>query len=110
MPLSRRYSPELAPSEGSLFGMDYSNVIPPGVGIDIGQCSAWENVNPPVPTTLLTVGEVQIVGRTLIAFIEATGNAGQSPEGIDFQIRWIAFDSEGGVWPRTALVLCAQTS
>lgn len=106
MPLSRRYSPELAPNEGSLFGMDFSFVIPPGVGIDFGQCGAWENTNPPVPTTLLTVGDVQVIGRTLIAFIESSGGA----EGIDFQIRWIAFDSEGGVWPRTALVLCAQTS
>ena len=86
--------------------MDYSNVIPPGVGIDIGECGAWTNNANPVPTTLLTVGDVSIVGRTLIAFIESSNAA----EGIDFQIRWIAFDSEGGVWPRTALVLCAQTS
>lgn len=107
MPLSRRYSPELAPNEGSLFGMDYSYVIPPGVGINIGQCAAWENSNPPVPSTLLTVGDVSVIGRTLVAFIEANDPAA---EGIDFQIRWIAFDTEGGVWPRTALVLCAQTS
>lgn len=107
MPLSRRYSPELAPNEGSLFGMDFSSVIPPGVGIDFGECAVVQNTQPVQDaSTMITVGTVQVVGRTLIAFIESNQNA----EGRDFQVRWIAFDSEGGVWPRTALVLCAQTS
>jgi hypothetical protein len=30
--------------------------------------------------------------------------------GTDYQIKWTATDSAGNVWPRTALVLCADTS
>ena len=106
MPLSRRYSPELAPNEGSLFGMDFSAILPPGVGIALGQCAAFTNTVPPQATTLLTVGDVSIVGRTLVAFIEASPQA----SGVDFQISWIAFDTQDNVWPRVGLVLCAPTS
>lgn len=108
MALTRRYSPEMAPNEGSMFGMDFSAIIPPGVGISLGQCAAWRNAFPRVPAPLneLVVGNVQIVGRTLIAFIEAFGPA----QGNDYQLEWTAFDTQGNVWPRTGLLLVSPTS
>lgn len=86
--------------------MDYSAVIPPGVGIALGQCACFTNTNPPVASSLLTIGDVSIIGRTLVAFVEADPAA----IGVDFQIQWIAFDTQSNVWPRVGLVLCAPTS
>ena len=39
MPLSRRYSPEHPPGEECAFGLDYSPLIPVGVGIATGTLS-----------------------------------------------------------------------
>jgi hypothetical protein len=105
MPLSRRYTPEHPPGEEATFGMDFSYVIPLGVGIASGTVTVWVNVVPPVQdSTNWTIGTVSVLGRVLYASL--TGGV----EGTDYQIRWSATDTDGKVWPRTALCLCAQTS
>ena len=104
MPLSRRYSPEHAPGESCTFGMDYSFVIPPGVGLASGAVTIWTNVATPVEDGSWTIGAVSVLGRVLYASL--TGGV----EGTDYQIRWVATDTDGNAWPRTALCLCAQTS
>jgi hypothetical protein len=43
-------------------------------------------------------------GRALYAML-AGGVAGT-----DYQLKWTALDTAGRTWPRTALVLCADTS
>jgi hypothetical protein len=104
MPLSRRYTPEFCPGESSVIGLDLSTVIPPGVGISTGTLAIFTNVATPVASTDFTIGEVTIRGRTLYASISG------GVDGKDYQLRWKATDTEGNVWPRTALLLCAQTS
>jgi hypothetical protein len=105
MALSRRYTPEHPPGEKAIFGLDFSPIIPPGVGIASGTVAVWINSVPPASnTTDWTIGAVSVSGRALYASL--TGGV----EGTDYQIRWIATDTDGNVWPRTALVLCAQTS
>lgn len=104
MPLSRRYSPEFAPGEASNIGLDYSPLIPPGVGISSGTLLIYTNTANPQPSSDITVGAVTIMGRTVYAFISG------GVEGKDYQLRWTAYDTNGNVWPRTCLLLCAQTS
>lgn len=85
--------------------MDYSFVIPVGVGISTGTVTVWVNSVPPTQdTTDWTIGAVSVLGRVLYASL--TGGV----EGTDYQIRWSATDTDGMIWPRTALCLCAQTS
>lgn len=105
MPLSRRYTPEHPPGEVCKFALDYSFLIPPGVGLVSGEVEIWTNTPGDVqPSHDWTIGPVEIEGRTVHA--ELTGGT----EGTDYQIRWTVRDTRGNVWPRTVLVLCAQTS
>lgn len=104
MPLSRRYSPEWAPGESSVIGLDYSFLIPPGDGITGGTLSVWTNKASPQPSNDFVVGPVGVLGRTIYA------NLSGGVEGTDYQLRWAASDTRGQYWPRTTLLLCAQTS
>ncbi|MBO0863666.1 MAG: hypothetical protein J2P16_01150 [Mycobacterium sp.] len=105
MPLSRRYSPEKPPAEVTRFGMDFSPVLPPGVGITSGTVELWTNTPGDIaPTTELTAEPVKILGRAVYA--QLSGGI----EGTDYQVRWKITDTAGNTWQRTALVLCAQTS
>lgn len=106
MPLSRRYTPEIAPGESSVFGMDYSTLVPPGVGLAAGALAFLTNTQPPAATAQLTAGPVSVHDRMLYARVTAAGAAA----GGDFQLVWTATDTDGNVWPRTGLVLCAPTS
>jgi hypothetical protein len=105
MPLSQRYQPEHPPGEICTFGLDFSFIIPPHVGIESGLVEIWTNTPGDVqPSGDWVIGPVEVEGRTLYAVLQG------GIEGTDYQIRWIATDTHGNVWPRTALVLCAQTS
>jgi hypothetical protein len=105
MPLSRRYTPEHPAGESCLFGLDFSYVIPVGVGILSGQLDIFTNVVPPVVAdTDWTKGTVSVQGRVLYA----TLSGGVS--GTDYLLRWTATDTDGNVWPRTGMILVADTS
>lgn len=106
MPLSRRYRPEWAPGEGASIGMDFSPLIPPGVGIASHAINVLINSIPPAPITSadFTFGDGGIEGRIVWQFMQ-----GGVP-GRDYQIHWEATDTNGNIWPRTALLLCADTS
>lgn len=113
MPITRRYTPELAPAESCLIGMNFDAVIPPGVGIDHGALMIFTNTVPRQPvhtpqadTGLFVVGDVQVQERTLYARITVSDLA----EGQDFQFWWTAADTDGNFWPRSAMALCAATS
>jgi len=106
MPLSRRYSPEIAPGEACNIGLDYSPLIPPGIGISSGTLTLWTNSATPSPSSDMTIGTVTVAGRTVYARINALDVA----LGKDYQLRWVAIDTAGNVWPRTCLLLCAHTS
>jgi hypothetical protein len=105
MPISRRYTPEHPPGESCPFGMDYSYVIPPGIGIAGGSLAIWTNTQPPVEANGdWNIGAVQVLGRAI--YCQLSGGV----EGTDYQLRWTAIDTRGNAWPRVGLVLCAQTS
>lgn len=105
MPLSRRYTPEFSPGESCNIGLDFSYIIPPGVGITAGALAIFTNTASPQPADAdFTIGPVMVQGRALYAMLSG------GVLGTDYQLHWNAIDSEGNVWPRTALMLCAYTS
>jgi hypothetical protein len=105
MPLSRRYRPEHPPGESCSFGLDYSFIIPVGVGIEQGTLQIQTNEATPVDAAAdWTIGAVSVRGRAIYAIL-----AGGVP-GVDYQLVWTAVDTQGNVWPRTTLCLCANTS
>lgn len=104
MPLTRRYEPEHPPDEATYFGLDYSFVIPAGMIITSATLEILTNTNPPQPSSDWSKGPVEIASRAVYCWL-----SGGTP-GTDYQLRWVATDSQGNRWPRTTLVLCADTS
>jgi hypothetical protein len=105
MPLSRRYTPEHPPQDSCLYGMDFSYLLPPGVGISWVSLDIQRNIQPPVEASSdFTIGPPFILDRAVYATLRG------GVEGNDYQLRWLIQDSEGNNWQRTGLILCAQTS
>ena len=102
---AKRYYPDHPSTELCYFGFDFSAIIPYGVGIVAGSLSIFTNVAVPAPADAdWTAGAVQVRGRSIYALL--TGGV----VGTDYQLRWSATDTMGAVWPRMALILCAETS
>ena len=113
MPLGKRYTPEWAPQEQATIGLDYSAVLPPGVGIAATQMQVLTNTANPAISPDFTGPDAagipgyftpQWRGRTI--YTQLVGGIA----GTDYQLRWSVQDTSGNVWPRTALLLCAPTS
>ena len=107
MPLAKRFSPEWAPGEANQIGMDFSTILPPGVGIAGGSLSIATNTQPPNPSSDFTSSDnfgLNVEGRAVYCQI-AGGILGR-----DYQLTFTVSDTEGNVWPRTALMLCSSTS
>jgi hypothetical protein len=105
MGLSRRFEPEKDPAEVASFGMDFSPILAPGVGISSASLAIFTNVAVPVPADSdWTVGSVQVQGRVVYAVL------GGGKAGIDYRLQFTATDTDGNVWPRTALILVSSTS
>ena len=105
MPISRRYSPEHPPGESCSFGLDYSFVIPVGVGISSGVLSIFTNTAVPAPADAdWQKGAVSVQGRAIYAVLSG------GVSGTDYILKWVATDTAGNIWPRSTLVLCADTS
>lgn len=105
MPISRRYTPEHPPGESCNFGLDYSYILPVGVGIESGTISILTNTaNPADASGDWAIGPVEVRGRAIYARLSG------GVLGTDYQLHWTATDTQGNVWPRTALVLCSYTS
>lgn len=103
--LSGRYRPPHPPFEVCTFMMDFSNVIPLGVGIASGTLDIHQNTVPPSEASSdWTIGPVKVRGRALYATL------GGGVHGSDYRLSWYATDTEGNVWPRTGLVLVAATT
>jgi hypothetical protein len=108
MPLSRRYHPEMWPGEQSVFGMDFSTVIPPGVGVQSVTLIIQTNTNPPVATdaTDFIIGTVNWSDRTVYATIKSLGPT----SGKDYILIWTVNDTDGNLWIRAGLILVTYTS
>lgn len=102
---AKRYYPDHPPSELCYFGLDFSPVIPYGEGIASVALAIFTNVASPQPADAdWTKGTPMVRGRSVYALL--TGGVA----GTDYQLRWTATDTAGSVWPRMALILCAETS
>jgi hypothetical protein len=105
MSITRRYTPNFAPGEASVIGMDFSYVVPPGVGIVSGTLHFFNNLAVPIAADSdFNITPVSVLGRVLYAGISG------GTEGKDYRVLWTATDTTGAVWPRTALMSCAPTS
>lgn len=105
MPISRRYLPEWSPGEASSIGMDFSFIVPVGVGLVEGSLSIFTNTADPQPADAdFDATPVSVRDRAL--YCQLSGGV----RGRDYQLRWTAADTDGNLWPRTALLLCAETS
>ena len=105
MPLSRRFNPEHPPGESCSFGIDFSFIVPPGVGLSSGSLAIFTNTAAPVPADAdWQKGAVNVRGRALYAMLSG------GVAGTDYQLKFTAVDTAGNTWPRTALILCADTS
>lgn len=105
--VTKRYQPDHPPEEACVFGMDLSFVVPYGVGLVPGGASLaifTNSANPVAAGSDWQQGPVGIFGRGIYALMSG------GVLGTDYQFRWLAVDTDGNTWQRTALVLCAQTS
>lgn len=101
--LSRRYS-SFAPGESSLFGMDFSFCLSPEAQVVSAALAVFTNTFAPTPALEWRVGPVMV--RRSVVYAQLSGGL----EGGDYRLRWTVTDSDGNVWPRTALVLVTATS
>ena len=106
MPVTRRYVPEHPPGEQCLFGLDFSPIIPVGVGVKSGTLTIAHNGSDVIDDADgdWEIGPVLVRGRAIYAML--TGGV----LGMDYMLHWVATDTEGNVWPRVALILCGFTS
>lgn len=105
MPIARRYQPEHPAGESCSFGLDYSFIIPVGVGLVSGTLAIFTNTAVPTPADGdWTKGAVTVRGRALYAMLAG------GVSGVDYRLLWTATDTAGNVWPRTTLVLVGDTS
>jgi hypothetical protein len=102
--LSLRYHPPHPDGEECVFGMNFDNVIPPGVGIVRGKLEIDTNTVPPFASTDWEQGKVTVVNRTLYATLSG------GVDGTDYILNWTATDTDGNIWPRSALCLTVQRS
>jgi hypothetical protein len=105
MPLTRRYEPPHAVGETAAFGMDFSALVPAGIGLAAGSLKLFTNAAPPVAADAdWTAGQTYIRGRSIFQLMSG-GKAAT-----DYQMQWTVTDSRNNVWVRTALVLCTATA
>ena len=103
--VSYRYQPSHPSLETCNFGLDFSFLVPFGVGLNSGSLAIFTNLATPVAADADWVkGPVVVRGRALYASL------GGGVAGTDYQLRWIARDNQGSIWPRTVLCLCSETS
>lgn len=106
MALNARYTPEHPSGETASFGMDFSRIIPAGMGISVNSApKIFTNTQPPVAADSdWTVGAIYARGRSAFAIL-----SGGKP-GVDYLLQWTVVDSRNNTWVRSAAVLCAPTS
>lgn len=103
--MSGRYQPSHPPGEICLFGMDFSFILPVGVGIRFAELNIFNNtfLSPDVSADWM-IDPVTISGRRV--WTRLAGGV----EGQDYRLAWLVSDSNYNVYPRSALVLCSQTN
>lgn len=85
--------------------MDFSLLLPMGVGIGQADLKIFNNtfLSPDVSVDWI-IDPVTISGRQVWTRLQG------GVDGQDYQLRWSVTDTDGQVFPKTALVLCSQTN
>ena len=105
MSLNNRYMPSHAVGDSCLYALDFSNILPLGVGFEGSVGFEVEyNTVPPTGQSDFTVGPPYFVGRRIYA--QLSGGASAK----DYRLTFTGGDSLGNTWSRSALLLCSATS
>jgi hypothetical protein len=104
MSIATRYLPPKPQGESSVFIADFANLIPNGAAIQSASILIQTNQSIPQAQDSWTTGPISHAGRRCWATL------GGGTDGTDYQIQWTVTDTVGNTWPRTFLVLCAETS
>lgn len=108
MAITQRYQPEHPPGDACTFGLDFSQIIPVGVGIKSGTLAIMTNTATPSNANAdwgwNAATPLMVRGRAVYASLQG-GVLGQ-----DYQFRWTANDTDDNVWTRVGLILCGYTS
>lgn len=104
MAINNRYLPSHPQGDNSLYGLDFTAILPPGVAIGSATVTLEYNSVPPTATSDWTLGVPIITGRRVYAQLEG-GLAGR-----DYRVNWRVVDSLANQWTRTCLLQCAATS
>jgi hypothetical protein len=117
MPVSRRYHPEWSPGDQGSIGMDFSALIPPGVGITFGALFILTTTDADASTDFTAANYVPAVGVDVGYFKTAIADrivyvpdlkGGIEPK--DYQFQWEVTTSAGDLISRAVMLLCADTS
>ena len=102
VPFNNRYRPGHQPGDQAVYGRDFWRELPWGITIANVALQIFFHYAQPE----LAGGDWNIVGAPANAgrTVYATLNGGV--RGFDYELRWSVTDSEGGVWTRSALLLC----
>lgn len=104
MSVSRRYSPSHPQGSRSIYGVDLSPMLPPGLGIQTADAQILTNTVPPQSDPTINLSDPNFKGRIAWATIQG-GTQGQ-----DYLIAWTITDNVNNIWLITLALLCAATS
>lgn len=104
MAVSQRYQPSHPAGQSAVYAVDFSNILPPGVGLSQPGVIVLTNTVPPGLAQGITPGAGGFRGR--IAWITISGGV----SGQDYIIQWTVADTASNTWIVSALLLCAATS
>lgn len=104
MAVSQRYKPSHPAGQSAVYAVDFSNILPPGVGLSQPAIQFFTNTTPPGIATGITSSGGGFRGR--MAWITIAGGVA----GTDYLIQWTLIDSQNNTWIVTVLLMCAATS
>lgn len=104
MAVSQRYQPSHAPDQSAVYAVDFSNMLPPGVGLSQPGVQIQTNTTPPGVALGITTSGGGFKGRQV--WITISGGVA----GTDYVITWTVSDTQQNSWVISVLLLCARTS
>lgn len=104
MAVTRRYQPSHPAGQSATYAVDFSPMLPPGVGLATPGVQIQTNTVPPGLATGITASGGGFLGRMVWITIQG-GIAG-----IDYLVTWTVADTAGNSWVVSVLLLCAATS
>lgn len=104
MAVSGRYQPSHPAGQSAVYAVDFSAMLPPGIGLTMPAIQIQTNTVPPGLASGITTSGGGFAGRRV--WITITGGT----NGQDYLITWTVSDTTGNLWVRTFTLLCARTS